>query len=641
VEAAGVPDLLVALRLPGPERPGGRFELVDMRGLGKARMLPKAPDAGLAANAEVLASRLRRNLGDAGRWEFTEFASPDLAMVMQIRLEQVSGRTEYTASEPRRLTPDPGLYNVAEPLKPSPDARAYGLFGPKVYPQGDADPKYAKDVADWRDLHDAWERKKRDYYARRAAMDVEWQQAVVTSWSASVRASLELYQKDKLLASVPVDVTVRKRGEQTRKQQVRGFEDRPAPLVLPENRDNCPDALTDEALTAAAQQATGRVQLLALLPNDAGAPGSTTVSNPGSVGTVTAKAEGGAPIIVEADGIAAATVDPANREDVAKRDACRAAVEKAIGVYVESATRIEKSELMLDTVRTNATGWARVLEITRRQEDADGLRLGIRAEVQRRPMLKVLIENGLLRQWRLMVVVPDRDAGTSPAEDSLVHACLEAGFPVIDRAQSEQLRHNRELLDAIDNDPKAAMRLRTMSKAEILVTGRLAAEGAEEVAGQMACRARLAIKAIDLNTGEILAQESREAGATEATAEMARSSAATRCADMVADPLVDRILQRPQPAQGQARMEVTIKKVKSAGMAADIEEALAKLPGVKKVTELEFQRDVHLKLEVMVDQELAGKLAVQLERAEELKPFGILVDGKTTATIDCTASGAP
>ncbi|MCC7495413.1 MAG: flagellar assembly protein T N-terminal domain-containing protein, partial [Fimbriimonadaceae bacterium] len=342
------------------------------------------------------------------------------------------------------------------------------------------------------------------------------------------------------------------------------------------------------------------------------------------------------PQLVEVDGVGKL----ADGDDAARRqalnDALRNAVEKVIGTYVESTTLVDKYELVEDRIMTRANGFAAVREIVKQSREGGALTLTCQVEVMYKPIRDALVAMGIARQWRVMVCIPEqhirRVVPDPAAENAMMRQLIAAGLPVIDQRQSAELRNNQELLLRIAGNPTLAAQLRAKYNAEVLVTGEAFSQDIDPIAGQAACRARLEIKAIDLNTAEVLAAEDQHSTGTDQTSELAGKVALRKAADEIAERFIDMIYRRPMPSAGMARVEITITGFKGFTAADRFKKNLAKLPGVSAVRQLEFAQGL-LKVEVELNHALAENLPVMLESDPSMKEFKIGVQSVTTSTI--------
>ena len=120
----------------------------------------------LADTALAMQGYVKRHVVDAAR----EMTAADALFVGDLTV--LNQRTDYR-SDLSRSTPVPSdLLAENEPDKPSPSARRYGLFGPKVYRLGSEDPAYLEDYRTWDDEHRDWKR-------RRGSVELGWVEKVV------------------------------------------------------------------------------------------------------------------------------------------------------------------------------------------------------------------------------------------------------------------------------------------------------------------------------------------------------------------------------------------------------------------------------------------------------------------------------
>ncbi len=667
-----------AVRVTSTSSTGGTWELKDLRPYPKVVVAAAILGNQRQETASDIAYKLRQTLTEAGRWQFiddqaveasirrqlqegafgsapkVETAGADALMVA--RLHHVERRTEFAEGQTRRLTPEPTAFTDSEPSKPDPEARQYVIAGPKVYPQGANDPKYQQDLRTWQDKHNDWEAKRNQYQRDYDNANVLWEQNTITSQTVRIDGILEVYSRaGLLLCSVPLNTQLTKSITTPSRVTVRGHGSAPNAVGLPPMQESVPEPLVNEAAAKAAKDAATLLLTIALSPKDGGAAlppigggqvaggGTPAVgggTTPAGGGTVAAGGQPTAVVRVKGLGKLADGEQQARRQ--AQNDALRNAVEQGVGVYVESNTKVDKFELIEDRILTRAQGFAAIKSIVKEAREGDSLALDCEVEVFSKPLRDQLVAMGLARQWRVMICVPEqhlrRVVPDPAAENALMRQFIQAGLPVIDKAQSDDLRQNQQWLLQVAGNLDLAHRLRAKYNAEILVTGEAFSQDIDPIAGQTACRARLEIKAVDLNTAEVLAAEDQHSTGTDQTSELAGKVALRRAADDVAERFIDMIYRRPMPTAGMARVEITLTGFRGFTQADKFKRSLAKIDGVSNVRQLEFAAGV-LKVEVELSQGAVENLPVALESDPQMQSFKIAIDQVTTGTISGTVKG--
>ncbi|MBI3944871.1 MAG: hypothetical protein HY321_03060 [Armatimonadetes bacterium] len=166
--------------------------------LGNARIFPGGVRSGGSSGNEVKTVLDEMKLGMSGltKADVDALKIANADMILLGAITQVSGRSAY---EPRReqLTPNEDPYKAPnEPDKPDPNARKYGVMGPKLY-EGEGDPRYQAKLQEWQQAHAEWEQQKRqgeaDYQKRIRQKQFQWKWQVLENSTASIGVSVGLF----------------------------------------------------------------------------------------------------------------------------------------------------------------------------------------------------------------------------------------------------------------------------------------------------------------------------------------------------------------------------------------------------------------------------------------------------------------
>ena len=311
----------------------------------------------------------------------------------------------------------------------------------------------------------------------------------------------------------------------------------------------------------------------------------------------------------------------ADSYDDARQRALREAIERVCGVYVKSDSRTENFVLTLDQICTKAAGFGQVEVLSR------GGRNGVywviaRVTVSEVPIVEMLRQAGLLRQWRIAVLIPEthlqRPRIPDPAaETALIRTLTDAGYRVVDRDFSGHYRYDSLVMQAWRGDVSALKVLLSKTKADVLVIGeafsqRPLQDAAELPDGMVSCRARVELRAVSKATNEVLTADSAQAGGVDLTEEIAGKVALENAASEVGARLSERLMLLP--AGSTRQIEVIVVGVHTASEAQKIQDAVRRLSGVRQVERDEFSEG-ELYLDVEADSLTANRLAAQLEKA--------------------------
>jgi len=311
----------------------------------------------------------------------------------------------------------------------------------------------------------------------------------------------------------------------------------------------------------------------------------------------------------------------ADSYDDARQRALREAIERVCGVYVKSDSRTENFVLTLDQICTKAAGFGQVEVLS--QGERNGVYWVIaRVTVSEVPIVEMLRQAGLLRQWRIAVLIPEthlqRPRIPDPAaETALIRTLTDAGYRVVDRDFSGHYRYDSLVMQAWRGDVSALKVLLSKTKADVLVIGeafsqRPLQDATELPDGMVSCRARVELRAVSKATNEVLTADSAQAGGVDLTEEIAGKVALENAAGEVGARLSERLMLLP--AGSTRQIEVIVLGVQTASQAQKIEDAVRRLSGVRQVEQDEFSEG-ELYLDVEADSLTANRLAAQLENA--------------------------
>lgn len=199
--------------------------------------------------------------------------------------------------------------------------------------------------------------------------------------------------------------------------------------------------------------------------------------------------------------------------DTAITDALRNAVEQAVGLVLDSQTRVQNYQLIEDSILTRTQGYVSEYQLLESwtSQGMFFVRLGV--VVKERILQDDLAALDLIIQRagdpRVMVIIPEehlRRAIPDPAaETEIIRQLLEAGFRLVDQGQVTRVRESEVLRQALAGDEEAYQRLGAEYDADLLVIGEAFSELVGTYHGFFSCRARVEVRVVRTDTGEILA----------------------------------------------------------------------------------------------------------------------------------------
>ncbi len=234
----------------------------------------------------------------------------------------------------------------------------------------------------------------------------------------------------------------------------------------------------------------------------------------------------------------------------AENDALRCAVEQAVGVLVDSQTRVRNNVLLEDEILTKSHGFITSYTVRDRREQTGTWQVTIDAEVDTAPNSRLMNEltrlgiiDTRLRNPRIAVYIPEYHIQyrvPDPAgETAVVQALLQAGFTRVIAAKPEGLAPRGAAWTA---RPYQAMTVEDMRlaarfwEADILIIGEGFSEGVGDVGnylpgrqrtGLQSCRARLEAKMYLARTGQIIAADGKHGAGMDISQAIAGKKALT------------------------------------------------------------------------------------------------------------------
>lgn len=348
---------------------------------------------------------------------------------------------------------------------------------------------------------------------------------------------------------------------------------------------------------------------------------------------VSAKVEEAA--VVETKGVAALSEDVGKDRENALSDAQRLAIEQVVGTFVDSQTLVENFVTISDEIYTKATGFIDNYEILDEgKNDADGTYVvKIKATVSQRPVVDRLKALGVLRQWRIMVVIPEEHTGYAEkfpaAESEVARQLKDAGYYVVDQKQIDKIRESEAVEKVAEGDIEGAVAMGQRFGAEIVVAGEAVGELGGTAGGGgyggmsysfKSVRARGDVRAIRVDTGEIVATARAEGSGADISELVAGKKALTKVGEDMAKALVDEITMIPAAATQNIQLVLsglTYDRVRS------LEGKLKEVRGIRRTHLQEFTGGVG-----RIDVEYNGKasqLADTLINAPAVKAFKLKV----------------
>ena len=204
--------------------------------------------------------------------------------------------------------------------------------------------------------------------------------------------------------------------------------------------------------------------------------------------------------------------------DEAVQDALRLVIEQGVGVYVQAQSIMVNMEVKEDIVKTITKGYVKRYEVLKEAQEGELYRVHVRAKVA--DVFQAIDQHfseapALYRQLgepRFLVLLDEEALGQPlrdehPAEIAIIEALLKEGVRLVDRKYLEKVRGKKAVQALLEGDKKAAWEIGEETGAEILLVGTAKADRFGEFFSDkvQSCHARIEVKAIWVDEGEVLA----------------------------------------------------------------------------------------------------------------------------------------
>jgi hypothetical protein len=297
-------------------------------------------------------------------------------------------------------------------------------------------------------------------------------------------------------------------------------------------------------------------------------------------------------------GSAALENDPAAARQRAIEDALRRAIEQVAGVHVEAETLTRHYQVFSDRILTRTRGYVREFEVLRETQSTDRLMVDVRVRVatdlvvsdlrsvgllvarKRYPRVGVLVQEQMTEQLGKDVV---RTSG-SFLETAMLAQLGARRIPAV--APPKSWRQPTAQLAAFDD-----ARLRKEGAgvgAEVLILGDARIGGFTDAGanGFMSATAAGALRAIDIDTGQLLASANGSATGAGVSNEGAAQAALERLGKQLGDRLLEQLLNTwVEQTSNAAPVELEVSGLRSYPQLAALKAQLSALPGARDVIE--------------------------------------------------------
>lgn len=358
-----------------------------------------------------------------------------------------------------------------------------------------------------------------------------------------------------------------------------------------------------------------------------------------------------------AEGVGAVVAgNQAKARDEALRDAMRKAIEQAVGTVISSETVVENFQLLSDRIYTQTSGYIRSYQVVSEGAEGELFRLRIRARVAMGQVKDDLAAIGILLEAkhlpRMMVMIAEQNIGDTDlrywwnpqaasvdlgvAENSLISEFRSKGFRFIDPEAVRKEIKVAKAYRAENLNEEKVRKLGAQAEADVVIFGQGLAKLAGEIAGtsMKSVQANLTLKAVDADTGTVIATAQTHAPAAHIDEVTAGTKALDGAAKKAAKSLMDEILKGwSKDVAGSAVIRLSVKGVGSYADLTGLFELLRKeIRGVEAVHHRSIGSDQIAEIDIEYRGDGQG-LADEL-LAKELSGFTFKITNVTTNRVE-------
>jgi len=305
---------------------------------------------------------------------------------------------------------------------------------------------------------------------------------------------------------------------------------------------------------------------------------------------------------VTAEGVSARG-NPAMARDEAVEDALRNAVEQAVGTFLDSRSTVTGMDELEEQIYSHSVGFVEHYVIEREWSQGGLYHVRIRAKVRRDRLRASLEATGILLRRvnlpRIMFLVGEKDSSYGTVRTRVVEAKLAAlfgkrGARVVDNNVVQFKLDRAKAVLALGGDLKAARAIGNQAGAELVVTGRAVSSVSGSIRGSAlkACHGVVNLKAIRVDTGEVIGSASGSANAAHVDRTVGADQALGRAAEKAGLSLLASIVDQWNATVNSGRtVEMTVSGLENYRLLTGLKgRILAGIRGVKAVYIREYDQ---------------------------------------------------
>ncbi len=338
------------------------------------------------------------------------------------------------------------------------------------------------------------------------------------------------------------------------------------------------------------------------------------------------------------DGIAVGS-SLASRQEALNR-ALRNAIEKGVGVLIDSETMVQNFQLLDDKVYSQVKGYVKSYQIVDDNQGKEGFyRIKLKAIVALGSLRKDLKALNIIMEKkgrpRIVIVFSETiDGLTQPGaltQTSLEKAFLENDFPVVDKPQMEMIKARDVTLSY--NDPSKAAALGRRYGAEVVIIGQATSDLVDKSqpygVSVYAYQAQVSAKAIKVDTARLIASENvsstQRGNGRIPTAKESLDAAGQELADVMMSQIVEKWRSEVYNLVG---VQLVCEKVNLDALNL-FEDSLRNLDIVKSLSQRSFVNNI-----AIIDIEIEGNADILAAKLNEFINPSVEITARTQNRID-------
>jgi hypothetical protein len=296
--------------------------------------------------------------------------------------------------------------------------------------------------------------------------------------------------------------------------------------------------------------------------------------------------------------------------DAALEDAQKRAVEQAIGILIDSQTRVENYQLISDKILSQTRGYIKRYAITGENTDSGLLRVRINAEIAlsrlKNDLSGIGILPGRMHKPRTMLMVAEQNIGrevtawwmgargeqtdVSVVENAFMDKFTKKGFEFIDNQIAIKKIAVTGADRTLDLTEAQAVTLAAQADAEVVIIGKASARLYGDIGGGMqSVQADITARAVRIDTRQVVAAATTHAAAVHISEIAAGTAALDKAANQAAEEMIGKILAvYSGETAGTRSVNIAIAGLNKTQFAKFKDVLLKKVQGIKDLHERSF-----------------------------------------------------